>query len=62
VNQSGFEFITPVDRTRYLVAHNGIASKAWFMCGIFIFDNYRQEKDCEVIERIGNEKDLFGNA
>jgi len=60
MNQSGFEFITPVDRTRYLVSHNGTSAKAWFMFGLFIFDNYRQEKDCEIIERIGNEKELFG--
>jgi len=39
VNQSGFEFITPVERTRYLVNHNGHSAKAWFMGNVFIFDN-----------------------
>ena len=60
MNQSGFTFITPIDRTRYLVAHDGGSAKAWFMGGQFIFDGYRVEKDCEIIERIGNEKELFG--
>lgn len=59
MNQSGFEFITPVERTRYLVAHNGNSAKAWFMSGLFIFDNYRQEKDCEIIEIIGTPEEVF---
>jgi len=62
MSQSGFEFIIPVDRTRYLVSHNGVVVKAWFMCNTFIFDNYRQEKECEIIERIGDEMELFGNV
>jgi len=60
MNQPGFEFITPVERTRYLVAYNGGSALAWFMGGIFIFDGYRVEKDCEIIDRIGNEKELWG--
>lgn len=59
MNQPSFNFIEPVDRTRYLVVHNGKLNNAWFMGGLFIFDNYRQEKDCEIIERIGNELELF---
>lgn len=62
MNQPGFEFITPVERTRYLVSHNGNSAKAWYMGGLFIFDNYRVEEDCEIIERIGSESELFGGV
>ena len=59
MNQSSFNFVVPVERTRYLVNHNGHSAKAWFMGNVFIFDNYRVEKYCEIVERIGNEKELF---
>ena len=59
MNQPGFEFITPVERTRYLVAYNGGSAKAWFIGGLFIFDGYRVEKDCEIIERIGTPEEVF---
>lgn len=59
MNQSSFDFVIPIERTRYLVEYKGGSAKAWFMGGVFIFDGYRVEKDCEIIERIGNEDELF---
>lgn len=60
MNQIGFDFVIPVERTRYLVEYNGGSAKAWFMGGVFIFDGYRVEKYCKIIERIGNEEDFWG--
>ena len=60
MKQLGFEFNMPVERTRYLVLHNGNKVLAWYMGNTFIFDNYRVEKYCEIVERIGNEEEVFG--
>ena len=60
MNQSSFDFVAPVERTRYLVEYNGGTAKAWFMGNVFIFDGYRVVKYCRIIKRIGNEKELFG--
>lgn len=60
MNQPGFEFITPVERTRYLVVHRGKKVKAWFMCNMFIFDNYHVAEDCKIIEIIGTEEEIWG--
>ena len=48
------------DRTRYLVKVKNKTGKAWFMGGVWCFDNYAVESNVEVLERIGNEKELFG--
>ena len=48
------------DRTRYLVKYKSKVVKVWYMGGLFISDNYHTAKDLEVLERIGNEKEIFG--
>ena len=48
------------DRTKYLVKHKKTTAKAWYMGGLFIFDSYGIAENVEVLERIGNEKELFG--
>lgn len=47
-------------RCKYLVLVNGRKVEAWHFDGVFTSMSYAQLKDCEVIERIGNEKELFG--
>lgn len=48
------------DRCKYLVLVNGRKVEAWHFGGVFTSMSYAQLKDCEIIERIGNEKELFG--
>ncbi len=52
--------IDPVERTKYSVVHGGKKLTAWFMGGVFVFPNYRTEKECYILERIGDEKEVFG--
>ena len=51
--------IQPVERNKYRVIHNNKRLTAWFMGGVFVFPNYRTETDCEVLQRIGNEREVF---
>lgn len=46
--------IDPVERNKYSVVHDGKKLTAWFMGGVFVFPNYRTEKECYILERIGN--------
>ena len=48
------------DRTKYQVIHNNKRLTAWYMGGVFVFPNYRVEADCEILERLGNESEIFG--
>ena len=47
------------DRTRYLVKSKGKTAMAWCMGGRWCFDNYAVLVDVDVLERIGNERELF---
>ncbi len=47
------------DRTKYLVKHNGNTVEAWYMGGMFVFNSYGYAREVEVLERIGNEKEVF---
>ena len=47
------------DRCKYIVLVNGKKVEAWFFGGIFTSMSYAQLKDCEIIERLGNEKEMF---
>lgn len=46
-------------RTRYLIRHKVTIIEAWYMGGLFILDNYRIVNNVEVLERVGNEKEMF---
>jgi len=58
--QSQLFDIEPIERNKYSVIHGGKKLTAWFMGGVFVFPNYRTETDCKILERIGNEKEIFG--
>jgi hypothetical protein len=47
------------DKCKYIVKHNGNINTAWHSFGVFTFNNYRQEKNCDVLERIGTPKEVF---
>lgn len=66
--QESFTFIQPEDRTKYLIKYRYKCEKgtirtamdhAWFMDGVFILDSYYQTKEATIIERIGNEEEVF---
>ncbi len=38
---------------------NGRKVEAWLFDGVFTSPSYAQLEGCEVLERIGNEKELF---
>jgi len=52
--------IEPQERNKYSVVHDGKKLTAWFMDGVFVFPNYRTESECYILERLGNEKEIFG--
>jgi hypothetical protein len=49
-------------RCKYLVLVNGRKVECWYFDGVFTSMSYAQLKDCEIIERIGNERELFGKG
>lgn len=48
--QQGFEFITPEDKTKYLVKFEGHKGEAWYMDGKFIFNNYYQTDKAQLLK------------
>jgi len=52
--------IEPQERNKYSVVHDGKKLTAWFMGGVFVFPNYRTEKECYILEWLGDEKRVFG--
>lgn len=48
------------DRTKYLVKHGKTVTTAWRMGGLWIFPSYGIAKEVEVLERLGNEDEIFG--
>lgn len=53
--------LIPEHRCKYLVLVNGRKVEAWYFSGVFTLMSYAQLKDCEIIKRIGNEKELFSS-
>lgn len=51
--------LIPEHRCKYLVLVNGRKVEAWYFGGVFTSMSYAQLKDCKIIGRIGNEKELF---
>jgi hypothetical protein len=49
------------DRTKYLVKHNNNVVTAWRMGEWWCFPSYGVAKDVEVLERIGNEREVFNS-
>lgn len=59
MNQLDLFGVTPENRTKYLVLFGKRKVYAWYFGDTFTLMNYQQTNDCEILERIGSDSELF---